>query len=289
MWLLHATIEAIFGTRLPPKPGGGATSLVGGKFPCGAGPHGYTVCSSMDVDPVEGDYVFVYLSAEEDIPLSSTRLITYGFVFDSDGDPSNDYVPHPSYPDDYFKDTDRWYTLEYVPLAGWILVCRDATNSVVQEVPTAARAIIRDNVILLVAPLSEFGTAEPSYRVTAFTHFGDYGANPPHDWAGDQHPRVSEGRAPLEQGRGFWNPTIRERPAAFEVGRRVPIFGGESRPYSLDSARRIGERDASPATSGSSGSRPSSSRVITLAVPSEKATIATSGEWRSARMGPTCD
>ena len=64
-----------------------------------------------------------------------------------------------------------------------------------QEVSTAARAIIKGKAVLLVAPRSEFGVAEPSYRVTAFTHTGDYGANPPHDWSGDQHPRVSEGLA----------------------------------------------------------------------------------------------
>ena len=56
---------------------------------------------------------------------------------------------------------------------------------------------LEDNVILLVAPASEFGVSNPMYRVTAFSHTGDFGANPPHDWSGDQHPRVTEGLAPF--------------------------------------------------------------------------------------------
>ena len=116
--LLIDDITRAFGTITPFMQGLGPSKMTGGDFPCGDGPHGHTVCSTMAVDMAEDDYVFAYFSAEEDIPLNSTRLITYGFVFDSDGDPSNNYVPHPSFPDDYFKDTDRWYTLEYVPLAG---------------------------------------------------------------------------------------------------------------------------------------------------------------------------
>lgn len=196
--MLIDMIVNAFGDTSNPKPGGAPTSVA--TFPCGAGPNGYTVCPAMPLAMAAGDYLFAYLSVEEDIPLSSSRLITYGFVFDTDGDTSNNYVPHPSYPDDFFKDSDRWYTVEYAPGTGWTLICRDATNSVISEVPTAARAIISGNCLLLVVPRSEFAVPDPSYRVTAFTHTGDFGANPPHDWSGDQHPRVSEGLAPFLRG-----------------------------------------------------------------------------------------
>jgi len=192
---LDELVNAFGAIPLPKKPAGDVSSAV--EFPCGAGANGFTVCSAAPQPLVEGDYVFAYFSVAEDIPLDSTRLITYGFVFDGDGDTTNNYVPHPSFPDDYFKDSDRWYTVEYAPGSGWTLYCRDATNSVIQEVPTGARAIISGNVILLVVPGSEFAVPDPSYRVTSFTHTGDYGENPPHDWSGDQHPRVSEGLGPF--------------------------------------------------------------------------------------------
>jgi len=195
--LVISYILKAFGVSAHFKPGGGGTAIDAPDFPCGTGLHGYTLCPSMPASMDEGDYFFAYVSTEADIPLNSDRFITYGFVFDGDGDPNNNYVPHPSFPDDYFKDTDRWYTLDYDPVTGWALVCRDATNSVVTEVPTAAHAIIRGNSILLIVPSSEFAAAEPSYRVTAFTHTGDYGANPPHDWSGDQHPTVFEDLAPF--------------------------------------------------------------------------------------------
>lgn len=189
--LLIALILKAFGVGATFKPGSGGTAIAAPDFPCGAGPNGYTVCPSMPASMDEGDYFFAYLSTEADIPLSSDRFITYGFVFDGDGNPNNNYVPHPSFPDDYFKDTDRWYTLDYDPVTGWTLVCRDATNSVITEVPTAARAIIRGNSVMLVVPSSEFAAAEPSYRVTAFTHTGDYGAPPPTTGPGTSTPPCS--------------------------------------------------------------------------------------------------
>jgi hypothetical protein len=126
------------------------------------------------------------------VPLfDTTHHYQYGFVFDADGDPSNNYEADASYPDDFFAGTDRWYEAAYTPSAGWSLKATDATTFA--PVQTSARiALVNDTVTLLV-PASEMTAESPRYRVTAFEHKGDYGIAEPHDWKGDVEPPVAEG------------------------------------------------------------------------------------------------
>jgi hypothetical protein len=61
------------------------------------------------------------------------------------------------------------------------------------QVRSAARAIIKDDGIVLVVPAAEFVVARPAWRATSFVHQGDFGLNPPFVWSGDLMPPVAAG------------------------------------------------------------------------------------------------
>jgi len=163
-------------------------------FPPGPGPEGLTVAATPSASMTAGEYVTFYLSTDADIPLAGDQLLTYSVVCDSDLDPSNDWVPSPSFPDDFYKGADRWYQLNYAPGAGWTFSCSQVTGgTTVTTVPSAARVIVRGDTVLFVVPRSEFAVSNPPFRVTTFAHTGDFGQNPPYTWSGDPTPTVAEG------------------------------------------------------------------------------------------------
>jgi len=164
-------------------------------FPCGAGLNGYTLCAQPETPPVEGDYIVLHSVLEKPVPLQDpTNHYQYAFVFDADGVTTNNYQPGAQYPNDFFKDTDRWYAATYTPSAGWELKVTDASGGgTVNVTGSSARMIIKDNTIMLVVPRSEFTAAKPKFRITAFRHTGDYGITPPHNWDGSVWPAVADG------------------------------------------------------------------------------------------------
>ena len=121
-------------------------------------------------------------------------------VFDADGVTTNNYQPGSQYPNDFFKDTDRWYTADYVPTTQtWSLKVVNARNSVIQNVTDSnARLIIHGNTMTLAVPSSEFTTMSPSYRLTSFRHGGDYGISPPYNYDGSLWPDVATGLLPMQ-------------------------------------------------------------------------------------------
>lgn len=175
-------------------------------FPCGDGPNGFTVCPEpvFDLDePSDVEYAFIATVVDGDIPLADpVNFRTYSFVFDTDGDPFNDWVPIPEFPNDFFQDTDRWYQVMYSPDDGWELVCSqvtDGANQQVSDVATAANAMIVGNIVTLVVPIAELDNfakgLESGFgiRYTSFRHTGDFGLNPPFDFNADVEPPVDEG------------------------------------------------------------------------------------------------
>lgn len=163
-------------------------------FPCGMGEHGYTICGGEPFPP--GPTLLIDVTLAGQVPIDDpTYLFQYGFVFDRDGDPANDYEASPDYPMDFFSGTDRWYSVTYFPDTGWMLHASDPGSG---PVPTAARVIIGDWGMTLVVPTSEIGDLEDaSFRVTAFRHLGDFGMQPPHEWNGDTFPAVGEPLIPV--------------------------------------------------------------------------------------------
>jgi hypothetical protein len=176
-------------------------AVSGGKalngFPCGDGPNGFTICADFPAPAPGGQWLLLTMIVDDNIPLDdATNWYQYGFVFDADGVSTNNYVPDPEFPNDFFQNTDRWYSVEYNPAEGWGLSVVDARAAKVQAVFSAASATIRDNTILLAVPMSEFGSNNPAYRLTAFTHTGDFGLSGG-DWNADYEPDVNEDLADL--------------------------------------------------------------------------------------------
>jgi hypothetical protein len=159
-------------------------------FPCGQGEYGFTICGEGPFSP--GRAVVVSSAFDAEIPLEDPENIyQYGFVFDRDRTPENNYQASPAFPGDFFDGTDLWYELVYEPGRGWSLIVTDVTAGFAQ-LTSGARAIIQGNSITLVIPEVELSEESPLFRVTAFRHTGDFGFNPPYDWDGDVDPPVGE-------------------------------------------------------------------------------------------------
>jgi len=122
----------------------------------------------------------------------------YGFVFDRDGNPNNNYQPHPSYPLDFFQDTDFWVVANYDPVNGWGLTISDATDGVITTAVSEAKMLILGNTIFVFIPRSEFYSQNVGYRITCYKHPGDWGVGG--DWSGDVQPSVADGLTIVDVG-----------------------------------------------------------------------------------------
>jgi len=122
--------------------------------PCGEGPNGRTICASSDPSPA-GKYVVIIVTYEADIPLRHTsHSVTHGLCFDADGIASNNYVPFPEYPYDFFAGTDLWYELVYDPDSGWQLWVTDVRQDFA-DVASDVRVLIVGSEMAWFVPLQE--------------------------------------------------------------------------------------------------------------------------------------
>jgi len=120
-------------------------------------------------------YVIVAMELVDAVPLASEDLFfVYAAVFDRDGNPTNNFVPLPQFPGDYFLGTDLWYEAKYSPISGeWALSRRIVIGGAPRFFPTDALVLIAGNVIYFVIPQDEFtvGSGEDlPFRMTAFTY-----------------------------------------------------------------------------------------------------------------------
>jgi hypothetical protein len=142
-------------------------------FPCGEGAYGLTLCPDDAVEGA-GDYYLLTAEFAGDVPHADAEyLYQIGFVFDSDGNVSNNYQPSSSWPADFFKGTDLWYVAQYAPGSGWTMSVSEAGGSTL--VASGARIIINGNAVVLALPASEISPSQASFRITAFRHDGSYG------------------------------------------------------------------------------------------------------------------
>ena len=156
-------------------------------------PQNYKTIGSSSQMVASEEYVVLFNVMHEDIPIAdSVNHFQYGFVFDRDGNTANNYQPSPSYPYDFYQDTDYWIEAKYDPINGWGMQVTDAANNSFTAVESNARMIIMGNTLILFVPQSEFLANTIGYRMTAYRHPGDWGS-PSGDWDGDVLPPVADG------------------------------------------------------------------------------------------------
>ena len=155
------------------------------QYPCGLHGQGRTLCQGSGTTLMQGEYVITFGVMNGDFPAADpTSFYEYGFVFDADGNPGNNFVADPNFPNDFFQATDRWYTFGRSPSQNWGLGARTAINNNIQPVTTGARLVMIEQTAILIVPRSEFGVPDPAVRFTGFRHDGRFGFNGS-PWSGD--------------------------------------------------------------------------------------------------------
>lgn len=201
VWVNGKALSVVIVTISPaPASGNGSPAIIGTttdtlatNFACGKQGPRNVLCASSSPPPA-GDWVVVSTILTGPIPLDDTSLShQYAFVFDEDGDPSNDYLAPAEYPYDFFDGTDRWYQVTITAGGEPNLMVQSAKNGTVQPYASNARFVLENNLVMALIPLSEFAVPCPEYRSTTFAHHGDYGLNPPHFWGGDTEPTIEDG------------------------------------------------------------------------------------------------
>lgn len=131
-----------------------------------------TVCSD-DVLPIEpGGVILVAATYMDALPRDAAEHYTYAAVFESNGDPSDDWEYQGDFDWDLYQGTDRWYEIHWDPVSGaWTMTVSDTLTP---HGPSGARALLFGDTILWVIPAAEFESDTPAYRVTSFVHDGTF-------------------------------------------------------------------------------------------------------------------
>ena len=171
-----------------------ATRLFDGPYACDGSDVATTVCAA-NASSDAGEYVVLATQFGAEIPVQGDRYLQYAFVFDSDGITTNNWVPLPAYPKDFFAGTDLWYEALYDPGSGWQLRVRDVRQDMA-DVPSAARIVFSGRQMAIFVPRSELDIPNPGYRTSAFSHEGDYGLQGG-AWSGDYYPNLESSLMPV--------------------------------------------------------------------------------------------
>ena len=158
---------------------------------CGPRIFGEIHCPSGTVasGPGDGDYlVLAVVLADAPPGADPTWLMQYGFVFETDNDPTNDWAPIPAFPLDFFGGADLWIELLYDPATGWSVNISDIGpgNTVTPRASSAAKVAVVGNILMAAIPVAEAGLpADLDFRGSAFKHQGSFLMGP---WNGDAWP-----------------------------------------------------------------------------------------------------
>ncbi|MDG2112649.1 MAG: hypothetical protein P8N02_08570, partial [Actinomycetota bacterium] len=173
------------------SPGVGGPGL-DDLFPCGHASGTTTLCGSAPQST--GNFTVVMAEFGGMVPLGPTeRSYQYGFVFDRNGDSSDNYRAGSSFPYDTWDDTDFWVVISGGPSGlGFQRHC----SRLLRPSRHRGRVVLSGWTITLFMPQEELGggPTDPAvpHRTTSFWHTGDFGINPPHEFSIDALPRVHE-------------------------------------------------------------------------------------------------
>ncbi|MEX0673584.1 MAG: hypothetical protein WD067_02355 [Gaiellaceae bacterium] len=99
-------------------------------------------------------------------------VYSYDLVFDSDGDPANDFQFEAPFEWDFYQGADRWYHLVHRD-GTWFVELSVFDGSRATPQPTAARAVLDGETIGWLIPAAEM--ADPAgWRAATFRHDGSY-------------------------------------------------------------------------------------------------------------------
>lgn len=155
----------------------------GARFGCGSNADAEVLCASPD-PLVPGGFHLVGAVMHAPFPYPATRQYQYALTYDYDGIPDNNYKAPPAWPGDFFHDTDTWFVLNRDPVYGWSFASQLADNGNIRPAPgSTARVVVLDDALFYVIPADELPYSEAGYRLTAFSHPGDYGMGGV--WEGD--------------------------------------------------------------------------------------------------------
>lgn len=157
-------------------------ALLGGALDCGPQELWDVVCppGAADSGPflTGGSFFLTAFRTAEPVarpsspPGSVEGLHEYAVVYDSNGDPSDDWMTQGPYAWDGFQGTDRWYVARGEPAFGtWDLDVVDAVGQA--PVDSGARVILIDDAAVFMVPTGELD-APTGWRGYAFNHDGSY-------------------------------------------------------------------------------------------------------------------
>lgn len=146
-------------------------------YECGA-TDPLVVCAAEVQDMPEGEILVVAVRHAEPVPTASTeRSYIYSLVFESDGDPANDWVFNPPFDWDFFRGADRWYEAVYDHTSGtWSLRVTQVSpgNALSSPLPSAVRVVVVDEWVIWFVPSSEIPDFPGRLRAVAFGHDGNF-------------------------------------------------------------------------------------------------------------------
>ncbi|MFO1052915.1 MAG: hypothetical protein U1F36_11935 [Planctomycetota bacterium] len=142
-----------------------------------------------------GFYNFAYMHLRENVPFTEdNRRFQYAFLFDRDGDTSNNYQGQAPYDLDFWNGTDTAFQLVKAPGSAWQFSAVSSRNNNIVPFDTEALLLACDDVLMLMFPQDDIDDLLycPKCRCTAFESALDYGQNAPHDWFGSLRPERGE-------------------------------------------------------------------------------------------------
>ena len=142
---------------------------------CGATEPFLVVCAPGELDMPEGEVLALGMTLDAPVPpADADRSFTYSAVFDSDGDPANNWVFNPPFDFDLFQNADRWYQLvwDHTTQAWSLSVSQVGADQTVSVVESSVRAAVSGSNVVFFVPRSEVG--DGAYRLTSFGHDGAF-------------------------------------------------------------------------------------------------------------------